>query len=214
MKLKVFILFLIYSLFISETTNSYSSTIIQKDKKISLTKKSKKNKNKIQKSKCSINIQTIYPFKVEELLNFFPDSVLNSEVSPPSTGRRNGKLNQITSGSVEYQLSKRTILTITLTDYGSYDNISSNELRDYITIPNEFGKSTVEFTLPCGEGYNLWHEKTNSGTISFLYCYRFVLQFEIMNWEKSLPKFEEFVKYFDLNKLVDESKKKIELEKK
>ena len=213
MKIKIIILFLFFTLFISETVKIYSLPAHKKANKVKTIKKTS-NKNIITNdTKCSINIQTKIPFKVEELLKFFPDSVLKAEASPPSSGRRDGKLNQITSSSVEYQLSRHTFFTITLTDYGSYDNISSDELRDYIVIPKDFGNETVEFQIPCGEGYNMWHEKSNSGTISFLYCYRYILKFEVMNWDKSLPKFDDFVKFFNLNKLIDASKKKIESER-
>ncbi|OGU14093.1 MAG: hypothetical protein A2X61_04020 [Ignavibacteria bacterium GWB2_35_12] len=214
MKLIIFILFLIFTLFLAGTSNSFSLGSQKKSNKEKSIKKSIKKKNIKKATKCSINIQTKIPFKVEELLKFFPDSVLNAVASPPSSGRRNGKLNQIISCSVEYQLSRTTFFTITLTDYGSYDNISSDELSDFITIPKEFGKTTVKYNLPCGEGYNMWHDKSNSGAISFLYCYRFILKFEISSWNNTLPEFEEFVKFFDLNKLIDVAKKKIETESK
>lgn len=214
MKLKIFILLLFLAMLFSETTYSYSKTAQKRTHKIKTIKKTSKKNIITNDTRCSINIQTKVPFKVEELLKFFPDSVLNAEASPPSSGRRNGKLNQITSSSVEYQLSRTTFFTITLTDYGSYDNISSAELIDYMTLPKEPGKKIIEYKLPCGEGYNMWHDKTNSGAISFLYCYRFIIKFEILSWNNSLPKLEELVKFFNMNKLLDESKKKIELEKK
>ncbi|MBI5326574.1 MAG: hypothetical protein HZB41_15090 [Ignavibacteriae bacterium] len=209
MKLKILIMLFFFTFLITENCYSFSSAVIKKANKVRPVKKSKAKKIINNETKCSINIQTKIPFKIEELRKFFPDSVLKTEASAPSSGRRNGKLGQITTCAVEYALSRKTYFTLTLNDYGSYDNIPSDELRDYLVLPKAFDKTTEAYNINCGDGYKMWQEKSNSGEISFLYCYRFVLKFEIIDWDKSLPKFEEFVKFFNLDKLVEESKRRL-----
>ncbi|TAL69129.1 MAG: hypothetical protein EPN82_07435 [Bacteroidetes bacterium] len=209
MKLKIFILFVLVIFLITENSYSVTSVASNKRKNIKIIKRANKKIVSNKETKCNINIQTTIPYTIEELQKFFPDTVLNAIASPPSTGRRDGKLNQITTCAIEYPLSGRCFFTITLTDYGSYDNIPSNELRDYLVLPKASDKSTVAYKIPCGDGYYMWHDKSNNGEISFLYCYRFVLKFEILNWDNSLPKLEEFVKFFNLNKLLEDSKNRL-----
>ena len=196
--------------FAAENTFTELSLSAKNTKRSKTLKKTDKKKPSSKKIKCNIDIQTKIPYTIDELRKFFPDTVLKVLASPPSWGRRESKLNQITTCAVEYPLNRRTFFTITLTDYGAYDNIPTDELRDYLVLPKAFDKSTVAYNIANSEGgYFMWHEKSNSGEISFLYCYRFIIKFEIINWDNSLPELKEFVKFFNLNKLLEESKRRL-----
>jgi hypothetical protein len=204
--LTIFTFTILMLMLILTTSQAISIKAEHNGNKISKTVKD----NNTEKTKDRIDIQTTKPFKATELAKFIPNSILGKKATPPSSGTRHEGKIPITTASKDYQLTKKCFLTITFTDYGTLKNIPDNEMSDYKSLPQENGKTSSKFEIRGGRGgFKLWSDQFYEGSIAFLYYDRFAIRLDILKWDKSLSKFDDFVKLIDLKKLVLTSEKSI-----